>query len=149
MFEYDNGNMKMYHDINMDNHRIRNIPPVTNPTDLLMKQSLEIHPIIIFGMIRSDNYFSINGMKLTFNNIHITYIELFGENKHLNTQDAIIMSVENNNIQRNIYLRFRLSSHQLHVIVNINKSFDRVLDIETLTMKNIPFKLTYLPITFK
>ena len=149
MFEYDNGNMKMYHDIDMDSHRIKNIHPPTNPTDLLMKQSLDIRPIIIFGMVRSDTYFSINGIKLTFNNIHITYIELFGEKKHLNTQDALMMSVENNNIQQNIYLRFRFSSHQTNIILNINKSFDRVFNFSMDTSKNIPFKITYLPITFK
>ena len=33
MFEYDNGNMKMYHDIDMNNHKIINIAPPTNPTD--------------------------------------------------------------------------------------------------------------------
>ena len=149
MFEYDNGNIKMYHDIDMDSHRIKNIHPPTIPTDLLMKQSLDIRPIIIFGMVRSDTYFSINGIKLTFNNIHITYIELFGEQKHLNTQDALMMSVENNNIQQNIYLRFRFSSHQTNIILNINKSFDLVFNFSMDTSKNIPFKITYLPITFK
>ena len=149
MFEYDNGNMKMYQDIDMNNHKIKNILPATNPTDLLMKQSLAIHPIVLYGMIRSDNYFSINGIMLTFNKIYITYIEIFGENKHLNTQDALIMSYENNNIQKNMYMRFRFSPQQSNIILNINKSFDRIFSIDTSTTNNIPFKLAYFPVTFQ
>ena len=136
MFEYDNGNMKMYQDIDMNNHKIKNIPPATNPTDLLMKQSLAIHPIVLYGMIRSDNYFSINGIMLTFNKIYITYIEIFGENKH-------------NNIQKNMYRRFRFSPQQSNIILNINKSFDRIFSIDTSTTNNIPFKLAYFPVTFQ
>ena len=57
MFEYDNGHMKMYHDINMNNHRIKNIPPAINPTDLLMKQSLSIPHVFLFGMVRKYHFF--------------------------------------------------------------------------------------------
>ena len=149
MFEYNDGNMKMYHDIDMNNHKIKNIPPATNPTDLLMKQSIVIHPIVLYGMIRSDNNFSINGIELTFKNIHITYIELCGGNKYLNTQDSLILSYENNNIQRNLYIRIHFSPQQSNIILNINKSFDHVFSIFTSSTKNIPFKLAYLPITFQ
>ena len=51
MFEYDNGNMKMYHDIDMNKHRIKNIAPPTNPADLLMKKSIKIYEIPTFGII--------------------------------------------------------------------------------------------------
>ena len=149
MFKYVNGDMQMQTDIDLNNKKIKNIPPATNPTDLLMKQSLEIHPIVLYGMIRSDNYFSINGIKLTFENIYITYIELFGDNKHLNTQDALIMYYENNNIQRTMYMRFRFSPQQSNIILNINKSLERVSGIYTSKTKNIPFKLAYSPVTFE
>ena len=39
MFEYDNGNMKMFNDIDMNSYKIKNISPaVINPNDLLMKK---------------------------------------------------------------------------------------------------------------
>ena len=145
MFKYVNGDMQMQIDIDLNNKKIKNIPPATNPTDLLMKQSIVIHPIVLYGMIRSVNHFSINGIELTFKNIHITYIELFGGNKYLNTQDSLILSHENNNIQRNLYIRIRFSPQQSNIILNINKSFDRVFSIFTSSTKNIPFKLAYLP----
>ena len=149
MFEYDNGNMKIYNDIDMNNHKIKNIAPPTDPTDLLMKQTLDIRPIVMFGMINSDHYFVNNGIKLTFNSIYITFIEIYGGNKYLNTQDAFMLSFKNNNIPRNMYLRFRFSSQQPNVILNINKSFNFVSEVQTTIVKNIPFKLSYLPLILK
>ena len=71
MFEYDNGNMKLYHDIDMDNHRIKNIAPPTNPTDLLMKKSIKIYEMPIFGIVDKNKYFSFNGTVAKF---HFVYI---------------------------------------------------------------------------
>ena len=36
----------MTYDLN-NQHKIKHIPPATNPTDLLMKQTLDIHDIFI------------------------------------------------------------------------------------------------------
>ena len=88
MFEYDNGNMKMYHDIDMDNHRIRNIPPATNPTDLLMKQSLEIHQIYLYGMV-INRHLTSEGIRLQLYNPYIKSISLFGGNKYKNMKDQL------------------------------------------------------------
>ena len=40
MFEYDNGNMKMYHDIDMDNHRITNLSDGTDKNDAVNMSQL-------------------------------------------------------------------------------------------------------------
>ena len=55
MFEYDNGNMKMYHDIDMNNHKIINNPLPTNPTDLLTIESLTTNDIFVSGSLVHDN----------------------------------------------------------------------------------------------
>ena len=151
MFEYDNGNMKMYHDIDMNNHKIKNIPPPTNPTDLLMKQSLEIHPSIIFGMIRQDKRLSVNGHVLHLESPYITYIVLLGDSKHLNTQDVLTIQYQKSpdNNPRIYNFNFRFPPHHANVNIFINRSIkDRVLRIYTLNTNNIPFKLYYLPVTF-
>ena len=71
MFEYNDGEMKIYNDIDMNNHRINNIPPPTNPTDLLMKQSIEIYFISLHGMINQDKFFTTNNQKLFLFHISI------------------------------------------------------------------------------
>ena len=63
MFEYDNGNMKMYHDIDMDYHRIKNLPQPTNPNDILMVQSIRNNPIYLYGVILEN---SISHLLMTF-----------------------------------------------------------------------------------
>ena len=47
MFEYQDGGMYMNTSINL-NHKIINIPQPTNPTDLLMKQSVNIFNISLY-----------------------------------------------------------------------------------------------------
>ena len=42
MFEYDNGNMKMNHDIDMNNHKIENLSDATNTNDAINKGQLDI-----------------------------------------------------------------------------------------------------------
>ena len=153
MFEYDNGNMKMYHDIDMDNHRIKNLPPPLNPTDLLMKQSLEIHPILLHGTVRSDNHFAINGPDLFFKNPYISYIILFTGGKFPGAADSLVIIHAIGGIPR--IMRFNFSHPPsaesfTFTTLNINKLIKgSVTSILTSIAKNIPFRLAYLPITFK
>ena len=41
MFEYDNGNLKMNNDINMDNHKIKNLSDGTDATDAINKRQFD------------------------------------------------------------------------------------------------------------
>ena len=88
MFEYDNGNMKMFNDIDMNNHRIKNISPATNPTDLLMRKSLEIHQIYLYGMVK-NRHLSSEGILIELYNTYIKSISLFGGNKYKNMKDQL------------------------------------------------------------
>ena len=148
MFEYDNGNMKIFHDIDLNNHKIKNIPPATNPTDLLMKQSLEIHPTIIFGIIRQDKFFAISNHKLWLQNIYITYIEIYGEYKHSNTQDKLSI-IYIDSLGGAIH-HFNFTFLPVGKIrINIQRSIKGTIEsINTSKVFNVPFRLAYLPITF-
>ena len=42
MFEYDNGNMKIFHDIDLNNHKIENLSDATNTNDAINKGQLDI-----------------------------------------------------------------------------------------------------------
>ena len=88
MFEYDNGNMKMYHDIDMNKHRIKNIAPPTNPTDLLMKKSIKIYEIPTFGIIDKNRYFSINGNIAKFHFVYIVSVNIISKG-FSNTNDIL------------------------------------------------------------
>ena len=41
MFEYDNGNMKIFHDIDLNNHKIENLSDATNTNDAINKGQLD------------------------------------------------------------------------------------------------------------
>ena len=145
--------MKLYHDIDMNNHKIKNIAPATSPTDLLMKQSLIIHPIILHGTVRADKYFAINGTNLTLKNPYITSIYLFPGNKFPSAIDSLTISYTIGNTPKTIGFNFMHSPRPPRnnfVTFNINKQIKgSVTGIHTEKANNIPFKLAYLPITFK
>ena len=151
MFEYNDGNMKIYHDIDMNNHRIKNISQPTNPTDLLMKQSLDIYLISLHGMIRQDKYFAINNQKLFLFHINISFIIIFGKHVNINTQDKLTINYINQSGRRESY-NFPFSFHQSHpnVRIGINREIKGKLEsINTLKTFNVPFILFYLPVTIK
>ena len=146
MFEYDNGNMKMYHDIDMDNHRIRNIPPATNPTDLLMKQSLEIHQIYLYGMV-INRHLTSEGIRLQLYNPYIKSISLFGGNKYKNMKDQLTIRAFGYTSPFNY--SFIYSPTDGYVDIEINyKIASNTLLMMTRMATDIPFRLTYLPLTF-
>ena len=143
MFEYNNGKMKMYNDIDMNNHKINNIT-----------QSLIIHPVILHGTIRADKVFSINGVNLTLINPFIFYLYMFSGTKFPSVVDSVaIFYTTENNIPRHMTGHFRNSpnpqSDNHFISYTINKQFNgNVTSIHTSKIHNIPFKLAYSPVTF-
>ena len=148
MFKYVNGDMQMQTGIDLNNKKIKNIPPATNPTDLLMKQSIIIHPTIIFGIIRRDKFFAINNHKLWLQNIYITYIEIYGEYKHSNTQDKLsIIYIDSSGGAIHHFNFTFLPVGKIRI--NIQRSIKGTIEsINTSKVFNVPFRLAYLPITF-
>ena len=76
MFEYKNGDMQMQTDININNHKIKNISPPTEPTDLIMKQSLDILSTTQIGKINQNGYFTVDDITLQLNNAFIKEIRI-------------------------------------------------------------------------
>ena len=148
MFEYDNGNMEMFNDIDMNNHRIKNISPATNPTDLLMKKSLEIHDIFLFGLVNDRGFLSIHNFKIKLENIFIKKFIFYGGSAYANTQDDLLV---NAGISGSLWrYPFRFGPANQATEINFNKYFNVLMNNFRLILANqIEFELIYLPVTFK
>ena len=156
MFKYNNGDMKMYNDIDMNNHRIKNFHPPTNPTDLLMKQSLIIHEVVTNGLLQTRHHiFFVEGSRLTLNNPYINYIILNVDKIFFNTQDKIIVDFDRNHggIGAPRYTHYQFPFHTSStgfVKIIINRSFIGYTNtITTEKIDKASFLLSYLPVTFK
>ena len=148
MFEYDNENMKMFNDIDMNNHRIKNISPATNPTDLLMKKSLEIHDIFLFGLVNDRGFLSIHNFKIKLENIFIKKFIFYGGSAYANTQDDLLVNAGINGSLWRYPFRFGPANQATEI--NFNKYFNVLMNNFRLILANqIEFELIYLPVTFK
>ena len=75
MFEYRDGGMYMNTSIDLNhNHKIINIPQPKNPTDLLMKMSVSIFHIPLYGMIDQHNYFNSQNVPIGFDSTFLSKI---------------------------------------------------------------------------
>ena len=153
MFEYDNGNMKMYHDIDMNNNRIKNIAPATGPTgptDLLMKKSIQIFDITIVGMIDRNGIFKSNGRKLQFYNVFLKNVQFTITTAHLPqpTQDVLSILAVRSGYASDIN-KFNFSHQGLtHIKININMKSELVSILRLQHANSIPFEVTITPIDF-
>ena len=148
MFEYDNGSMKMFNDIDMNNHRIKNISPATNPTDLLMKKSLEIHDIFLFGLVNDRGFLSIHNFKIKLENIFIKKFIFYGGSAYANTQDDLLVNAGFSGSLWRYPFRFGPANQATEI--NFNKYFNVLMNNFRLILANqIEFELIYLPVTFK
>ena len=145
MFEYDNGNMKMYNDIDMNNHKIKNIPSPANPTDLLMKKSIKIYYITQTGQINSQGFFAVDGAALKFNNVfikHITIVNLSGVQQQ---QDTLMIRTEGLGYTGPLSYPF---SYRQSMIINfsINIKAPKVQYIRVKNGKSMPYVIDLVPI---
>ena len=148
MFEYDNGNMKMFNDIDMNNHRIKNISPATNPTDLLMKKSLEIHDIFLFGLVNDRGFLSIHNFEIKLENIFIKKFIFYGGSAYANTQDDLLVNAGINGSLWRYPFRFGPANQATEI--NFNKYFNVLMNnFRLILATQIEFELIYLPVTFK
>ena len=148
MFEYDNGNMKMYHDIDMNNHRIKNLPSPSNPTDILMKQSLIIHDSYFHGLVNNRKYLTSNNNNLTLVNPHIKKFIFYGGSQYANTNDDLFVNI---GIGGPLWrLAFQFGAQNQVTEVNIDRYFNATLiDFRLAFAKQIEFELIYFPLTIK
>ena len=145
MFKYENGDMQMQTDIDLNNNKIKNVPQPTNPTDLLMKQSVNIFDINLYGMIDQYNDLTSQGITIGFDSIYIVKITLINNDKYKGNYDRLYISNKNQNgtINRLNY-PFRFPPSSQITVVTINRLFlGEVVRITTQTAIQIPFVLTY------
>ena len=99
MFEYRDGGMYMNTSIDINhNHKIImiNIPQPKNSTDLLMKMSVSIFHISLYGMIDHNNDFTNQSVPIGFDSIFLSKITLINKNKFQGSSDKTIISFKNN-----------------------------------------------------
>ena len=76
IFEYDNGDMKMNTDLDMNNHKFKKVPQPTSDSDVLTKGSLKIHYIKLYGSVNMDKDLSSNNIPIGFDSVFIHNITL-------------------------------------------------------------------------
>ena len=146
LFEYRDGGMYMNTSIDLNhNHKIINIPQPKNPTDLLMKQSVNIFDISLYGTIDQHNDLTSQGVTIGFDSVYIVKITLINKDKYRRNLDRIIISYENQNgILNRLNYPFRFPPSSQITVITINRLFiGEVIRLTTQTVIQIPFVLTY------
>ena len=148
MFKYVNGDMQMQTDIDLNNKKIKNIPPATNPTDLLMKQSLIINTLSLFGVVNEKKYLTSNGTNITLRSPYLVDVEFYGGSKYSNTQDRLFISVGASSTLWQYPFRFALNNEvtKLHIDHHINL---KINNFKLNKAIQIQFILHYLPLSIK
>ena len=145
MFEYKNDTMYMNTDIELNNHKIKNVPQARDQTDLLMKQSVNIFDISLYGTIDRHNDLTSQGVTIGFDSVYIVKITLIDKDKYRGNSDRIIISYKNQNgtLSRLNY-PFRFPPSSQITVITINRLFiGEVIRLTTQTAIQIPFVLTY------
>ena len=146
MFKYENGDMQMQTDIDLNNNKIKNIPPARDRTDLLMKQSVKIFNISLYGTIDQLGHFKSNGLTIQFHSsIYISKIFLKpGDNYKGNLDQITILGLSGSLYRTRMRYSFQFSSSSGNkTYIDINHLFVNIDRIYTQTATNIPFYLVY------
>ena len=142
MFEYKNGDMQMQTDINMNTHKIKNISPPTEPTDLIMKQSLDILNTTQIGKINQNGYFTVDDITLQLNNAFIKEIRIVNLIR-LTGPDRLIIRARSGHTS----LSFPFSyTNTVHIDIIINIKINEVLSIRVEKGRNISYKIELIPL---
>ena len=144
MFEYKNGDMQMLTDIDLNNNKIKNIPQPTNPTDLLIKQSVKIFDINLYGMIDQRNVLKSQGIMIRFDSIYIVKIVLYNSDKYTGgVHDRLTIPNRHGITINRFNYPFRFSPGG-ETIININRLFlGEIARMVTQTAIQIPFYIIY------
>ena len=142
MFEYKNGDMQMQTDININNHKIKNISPPTEPTDLIMKQSLDILSTTQIGKINQNGYFTVDEITLQLNNAFIKEIRIVNLIR-LTGPDRLIIKARSG--YTNLSFPFSYTNTVLIDII-INIKMNEVLSIRVEKGRNISYKIELTPL---
>ena len=142
MFQYKNGDMQIQTDIDMINHKIKNISPPTEPTDLIMKQSLDILSTTQIAKINQNGYFTVDDITLQLNNAFIKEIRIVNLIR-LTGPDRLIIRARSGHTS----LSFPFSyTNTVHIDIIINIKMNEVLSIRVEKGRNISYKIELIPL---
>ena len=128
-FEIDKTKMKMLVPLDMNNNKLINVSNISN------------HGLMsIHGKVGSDKYFRASDIQLSFRNVYIVYINIYGSKKLRSKQD--VLSVEVSNLTT-IKYPFTYPSLVAYVHIQINKFFDGINNIQFSNSSKVAFQLTY------
>ena len=144
MFEYDNENMKMFNDIDMNNHKIMNIQSGSNPTDLLMKKSLIIFTLSKGGIIDTNGVVLINGIIYSSENIFLTKIRIVNKIFLLTGSARLTIILPKTHTNRSFNYNFDYTNKHL-IDININMKMPISYIIVTKG-RNIPIFIYFSPL---
>ena len=113
---------------------------------MLIKKSLEIHQIYLYGVVSKKNHLSSHGINVNLNNTYIRLISFFGGNKYKNTQDRL--TIYNKGYTHPLNFPFTYSPINGYAMIEININFIGYIRMNTQTATNITFIISYLPLTF-
>ena len=131
-FEIDKTKMTMLMPLDINNKSIKNISNLSN------NGLMSVHGTVInFG---DSNTFVTGQTNLTFKNVRVIYIKLFGSQKHLSKQDVLI--IEERGFNRMKY-PFTFPSVAADVHIHINRFFEEVYNIDLTNTYDIPYTLVY------
>ena len=145
MFEYKNDDMFMNTDIDMNNHRFKNVPKPTSDTDVLLKGSLNLGSANLYGLIHNDKYFKVNNIDVSFDFVFINSITLI-QDSFRGQSDEIIINYQKSTggFGRLHYSFIHTSSSSNITVVMINRSFKTgIQSIKTQTSTGVSFIITY------
>ena len=142
MFEYKNGDMQMQTGININNHKIKNLSPPTDPTDLLMKQSLDINTTTQFGKTNNNGFFTVEDTTLHLDNIYIKEIRIINLIR-LTGSDRLIIRAKSGHAT----LTFPFSyTNSTLIDITINIKIHELLSIRVEKGRNIHFRIELSPL---
>ena len=143
-FVIENGKMVMETDLDLNNHKFKNVPQPTSDTDVLLKGSLNIGFANLYGLIDNDKFFKVNNINVSFHSVFINSIRLI-QDSYKGQSDEIIIAYQKSSGQSGTYhYSFIHTSPSNITIISINRSFKTgIQSIKTKTATRVAFMITY------
>ena len=143
-FVIENGKMVMETDLDLNNHKFKNVPQPTSDTDVLLKGSLNIGFANLYGLIHNAKFFKVNSINVSFHSVFINSIRLI-QDSYKGQSDEIIIAYQKSSGQSGTYhYSFIHTSPSNITIISINRSFKTgIQSIKTKTATRVAFMITY------
>ena len=82
-------------DLDLNNHKIKNVPQPTSDTDVLTKGSVKIYYIKLYGLVNPQKVFICNNIPIRFNSVFLHTITMISRSIFRGVSDRIIIHFQN------------------------------------------------------